>query len=85
MTEFERNEIEKLPYKYRPMSAWGYFGYSLLFLIPVVGFIFLLVFSFSDVNINRRCFASSYFCAVIVLCVALAIFIGFGILLAVCQ
>ena len=48
MTEFERNEIEKLPYKYRPMSAWGYFGYSLLFLIPVAGFIFLLVFSFSD-------------------------------------
>ena len=33
MIEFERDEIEKLPYKYRPMSAWGYFGYSLLFLI----------------------------------------------------
>lgn len=63
MIEFERDEIEKLPYKYRPMSAWGYFGYSLLFLIPVAGFIFLLVFSLSNVNINRRCFARLSFYA----------------------
>lgn len=52
--------------KYRPLSPWAYFGYSLLFGIPLIGFIFLLIFSFNSRNINRRNFARSFFCAALV-------------------
>lgn len=56
-----------LPAKFRPLSPWAYFGLSLLFSIPIVGFIFLIIFSCSGANINRRNFARSYWC-VLVLC-----------------
>jgi hypothetical protein len=66
-----------IPYEYEPIGAWGYFGYQLLFSIPVVGFILLIVFSLSDSNINRRNFARSYFCSfalvVIVIIAAIAL------------
>ena len=55
-------------YSYEPISMWGYFGYSLLFGIPLVGFILLLVFSFGGTkNINVRNFARSFFCWLIIL------------------
>ena len=60
---------DQLPEKYRPLSAWAYFGLQLLFAIPIVGFIFLIVFSCSDGNINRRSFARSYWCALLILAV----------------
>ena len=52
-----------IPDEYKPISAWGYFGYNLLFNIPLVGFIVLLVFALGGSNnINVRNFARSYFC-----------------------
>ena len=51
-----------VPSEYRPIGAWGYFGYSLLFSIPLVGFICLIIFSFDSSNINRRNYARSYWC-----------------------
>ena len=57
---------DTIPEKYRPLGAWAYFGYSLLFAIPIVGFILLIVFSFSDSNINRRNFARSFWCGLLV-------------------
>jgi hypothetical protein len=56
---------EELPEKFRPLSAWAYVGYSLLFAIPIVGFVFLIVFSCSSANINRRSYARSYWCYLI--------------------
>ena len=54
---------KNLPYEYKPISMWGYFGYEILFSIPFIGFILLLVFSFGGTkNINLRNFARSYFC-----------------------
>lgn len=69
---------ETLPAQYRPLGAWAYFGLTLLFSIPVVGFIFLIVFSCSRANINRRNFARSYWCWLII---ALAICLIFVILM----
>lgn len=63
--------------RYRPLSPWAYFGYTALFSIPVVGLIALIVLSFSDSNINRRNFARSYWCALllfVIICVLLSIF-----------
>ena len=46
---------KNLPYEYKPISMWGYFGYEILFSIPFIGFILLLVFSFGGTkNINLR-------------------------------
>ena len=55
------------PAEYQPLSGWDYVGYTLLFAIPLVGLIFLLVFSFSDKNINRRSYARSYWCWLLLL------------------
>ena len=53
----------------KPLGAWQYFLYQLLFSVPIVGFIFLIIFSFNNSNINRRNFARSYFCIVVILIV----------------
>lgn len=58
--------VKVLPEENKPLSPWGYFGLQILFAIPVVGFIFLIVFSFNGSNINRRNFARSYWCAVVI-------------------
>ena len=65
---------KSLPANLRPLSPWAYFGYSLLFSIPVVGFVLLIVFSFSRANYNRRSFARSYFCSYIILGTLLLVF-----------
>lgn len=55
---------------YTPISMWGYFGYEILFLIPLIGFILLIIFSVGGTrNINLRNFARSYFCLIIILLV----------------
>lgn len=56
-----------IPENYKPLSPWAYFGYQLLFSIPLVGFILLIVFSVNNSgNINLRNFARSYWCAALV-------------------
>ena len=57
-----------VPEENRPLSPWAYFGYGLLFSIPVVGFILLIVLSFAGKNVNRKNFTRSYWCwAILVL------------------
>lgn len=59
--------------QYKPISAWGYVGYSILFSIPLIGLVFLIIFAFSDKNINRRSYARSYFCWLLILIVITAL------------
>ena len=67
--------------EFKPITMWGYFGYELLFSIPLVGFILLIVFSTGGTrNVNLKNFARSYFCYYIIVAVITAIV--FGILLA---
>ncbi|MCR5618351.1 MAG: hypothetical protein K6F83_08685 [Clostridiales bacterium] len=65
--------------KYKPLTAWQYFWLQILFAIPVVGFVFLIVFSISPANINRRSFARSYFCVYIVAIVLILILVFTGL------
>lgn len=58
-----------IPPEYTPLGAWAYFGLSILFSIPIVGFIFLIVFSCNGSNINRRNFARSYWCALVLVAI----------------
>ena len=55
-------EKKVIPDEYQPLGAWAYFGLSMLFSVPVVGLVFLIIFSFSRGNINRRNFARSFWC-----------------------
>ena len=74
----EQNNFEssnQIPSEYKPISMWGYFGYELLFSIPIVGFILLIVFSITSTNVNLKNFARSYFCLIIIvliICIILA-------------
>lgn len=65
--------------EYRPLSPWAYFGYSILFNIPVIGFILLIVFSLDNSNINRRNFARSYWCWLVIFIILVVILIISGI------
>lgn len=56
-----------LPPELEPLSPWAYFGYAILFSIPLIGVIALIVCSFSNKNINRRNFARSFFCYLVLL------------------
>ncbi len=70
-----------LPERYRPIGAWGYFGLTLLFAIPIVGFVFLIVFSFSSGNINRRNFARSYWCWLVLALIVVGVCLLCGVTL----
>ena len=55
-----------IPAKYKPLSSWSYVGYGILFSIPVIGLICLIVFSLNESNINRRNYARSFWCALLI-------------------
>ena len=46
-----------IPEEYKPISPWGYVGYSLLFSIPIAGLVMLFVFAFGDGNMNLKNYA----------------------------
>ena len=81
-------QAPQIPENYKPISAWGYVGYTLLFCIPLVGLIMLIVFSFSDANINRRNYARSYWCMLLlsiiitVIITILSVALGYSFLAA---
>lgn len=74
--DYYTNTVQ-IPNELQPISMWGYFGYEILFAIPIIGLICLLVFSFGGTkNMNLKNFARSYFCFVIVigiLCIILVL------------
>lgn len=58
---------KNLPEELKPISAWGYLGYNLLFAIPLIGTIMLFVYAFGGTNkVNLRNYARSYFCIFLV-------------------
>ncbi|MBP5654393.1 MAG: hypothetical protein J6X33_02650 [Clostridiales bacterium] len=68
------NPVSVIPPEYKPISMWGYFGYQILFAIPIVGFIFLIIFACGGKNnVNVKNFARSYFCVLIIWAVIIAI------------
>lgn len=71
------NNDQKIPEAYRPISMWGYFGYQILFAIPVVGWIIVVIFALTASNHNLRNFARSQFC-VLILQIALALILAFS-------
>lgn len=59
-----------------PLSPWKYFGLEILYSIPIIGLFFLICHAIGASNINKRNFARSYFCfVVVVLVVILVVFL----------
>ena len=70
---------ENIPDRYKPLSPWAYFGYQMLFNIPVVGVILLIIFALGGAkNINLRNFARSYFCVYIIMIIAFLVLLLTG-------
>ncbi|MDE5994733.1 MAG: hypothetical protein K2G60_04385 [Oscillospiraceae bacterium] len=69
-----------LPEDYKPVTVWQYVGYTLLFSVPIIGFIMILVTAFgSDKSISLRNYAKSYlvwYAISVVLMVVMFFFIG---------
>jgi hypothetical protein len=74
-----------LPEKYRPLSAWAYFGYSLLYSIPLIGFVFMILFALNSSNINRRNFTRSFFIVYLLYGILLAVMIMTGAIVAIAD
>lgn len=72
-----------IPEENRPLSPWSYFGLQLLFAIPIVGFVFLIVFSCNSSNINRRNFARSYWCGLMIVAIVAAVVASIFFLFAI--
>ncbi len=67
------------PEQFRPLSPWAYFGYGLLFAVPIIGFIFLIVYAFDDSSINRRNYARSFFCGLLLLLIIFGVILATGL------
>ncbi|MBR6513420.1 MAG: hypothetical protein IKT46_01170 [Clostridia bacterium] len=53
---------EELPAQYKPLGTFSYVLLMLLYSLPLVGFIFLIIHSLDESNINRRNYARATFC-----------------------
>ena len=62
----------KGPEEFRPISPWAYFGYSVLFTVPLIGL------CFDNTNINKRNFARAFWCIYVVVVIAVVLVIAFG-------
>ena len=67
-----------LPEEYKPVTVWQYVGYSILFSLPIIGFIMILVTAFgSDKSKSLRNYAKSY---LVFYVIAIVIVIAFSII-----
>ncbi len=76
MSENENNQ-------YRLLSPWAYVGYGILFTLPVIGWVFALVYWLNDDNLNRRNFARGYWCGVLVAVIVVVILSIVGMVMGV--
>ena len=77
--EYRPREV-RIPTEYEPISMWGYFGYEILFNIPLIGWIFCICFAFAAHNRNLRNFARSKFCLLILWIILFCVLAAAGVL-----
>ena len=69
---------DNLPPELRPLSPWNYFGLTVLYALPVVGWIFLAIHAIGATNINKRNFARSFFCSYILFVILIVVLAASG-------
>ena len=65
--------------KYTPIKPFAYFFLQILYSIPVIGFIFLIIHAIGHENINRKNFARSYFCGLILVVIIFIVVMTTGL------
>jgi len=63
----------ELPAECQPLSPWAYFGYEILYAVPLIGWIFLIIHAIGAFNVNKRNFARSYFVIYVVVILAVLV------------
>ena len=58
------------------ISAWGYIGYSILYFIPVIGWIILFVHAGKNKNENRKNYAGAKLIAFVIFLLICAAVVG---------
>lgn len=67
---------EQLPAKFKPLGAWAYLGWNIIFVIPVVGIIMLLIKAFGNTeNVNLQNYAR-FICYMYILGILIGIIVG---------
>lgn len=61
-----------------PKSPWSYFGHSILYAIPLIGWIILIIQAIGADNVNLRNYARSYFCGFILIAIIIGIILIIG-------
>lgn len=74
-----------IPTEYRPLSAWAYFGYNILYSVPLLGLIFMVVFALDSSNINRRNFTRSFFIVYLLYGILIITMVATGALLGIAE
>lgn len=74
----EKYNEKEFSSSFAPLSAFAYFGYQILFSIPVIGVICLIVCALFAGNRNLRNFARSYFCKYIVIAIVVLLLFTIG-------
>ena len=63
---FDKERVNKVPQDLKPLGAWYYFWHNVLYAIPLIGTIFLIIHALGGTdNINKRSYARSFFCGLI--------------------
>lgn len=76
-----KNAIEDLlPPSYRPLSTWSYIGRSVLYIIPVIGWAFMIAYAANGKSRHGRAFARGFIIFTVLLIAAVAAAFGLGIL-----
>lgn len=65
--------------EYRPISMWGYFGWEIVYAIPLIGWIICIGQAFCAENRNLRNFARSQFCWLIIWLIGVCVMAGLGV------
>lgn len=65
--------------EYRPISMWGYFGWEIVYAIPLIGWIICVGQAFCANNYNLRNFARSQFCWLIIWLICVCVLAGLGV------
>lgn len=68
---------EQLPAKFKPVKAWSYFGWTVVFTIPLIGWIIALIKAFGNTeNVNLQNFARSMFCYFVIVVILWLLVVG---------
>jgi hypothetical protein len=74
-----------IPKEYKPLSMWGYFGYSILYSIPFIGLLFMIIFALSDKNINRRNYTRSFFLSFFIVVIFIIVLVVTGAITSLAE